>query len=146
MVALVGLLGMVIGAQVIPTGRQLLASITLPFAKTEVVRTHTAGPVDVAPTLYHRCIGEGVPCARKFYRSPAGIQTHRIGADFVRVSPASRGANIDLASRERFAPATQRSAAGRHAIPAVINSHMHSSAAAYDRPTKVQGVTHDFPH
>ncbi|MFL9933058.1 DUF1427 family protein [Paraburkholderia sp. RL18-103-BIB-C] len=41
MVALVGLLGMVIGAQIIPTGRQLLASTTLQFAKTEVVQTHT---------------------------------------------------------------------------------------------------------
>jgi XapX domain-containing protein len=41
MVALVGLLGMVIGAQIIPTGRQLLASTTPPFAKTEVVQTHT---------------------------------------------------------------------------------------------------------
>jgi XapX domain-containing protein len=58
MVALVGLLGMVIGAQVIPTGRQLLASTTLPFVKTEVARTHTAGAVDVAPTLNHRRIRE----------------------------------------------------------------------------------------
>jgi XapX domain-containing protein len=41
MVALVGLLGMVIGAQIIPTGRQLLASTTLPFAKTEVVQART---------------------------------------------------------------------------------------------------------
>jgi XapX domain-containing protein len=41
MVALVGLLGMVIGTQIIPTGRQLLASTTLPFAKIEVVQTHT---------------------------------------------------------------------------------------------------------
>ncbi|MFM0341391.1 DUF1427 family protein [Paraburkholderia fungorum] len=40
MVALVGLLGIVIGVQIIPAGRQLLASTTLPFAKTEVVQTH----------------------------------------------------------------------------------------------------------
>ena len=42
LVALVGLLGMVLGAQIIPTGRQLLASTTLPFAKTEVLQTHTS--------------------------------------------------------------------------------------------------------
>ena len=53
MVALVGLLGMVIGTQIIPTGRQLLASTTLQFAKTEVVQTHTAGPV--AATLNRPC-------------------------------------------------------------------------------------------
>ncbi|KAA1011324.1 DUF1427 family protein [Paraburkholderia panacisoli] len=41
MVALVGLLGMVLGAQIIPTGRQLLASTTLPFAKAEVLQTRT---------------------------------------------------------------------------------------------------------
>jgi XapX domain-containing protein len=41
MVALVGLLGMVIGTQIIPTGRQLLASTTHQFAKTEVAQTHT---------------------------------------------------------------------------------------------------------
>jgi XapX domain-containing protein len=40
MVALVGLLGMVTGTQIIPTGRQLLASTTLQFAKTEVAQTH----------------------------------------------------------------------------------------------------------
>jgi xanthosine utilization system XapX-like protein len=37
----VGLLGIVIGVQIIPTGRQLLASTTLPFAKTQLVQTHT---------------------------------------------------------------------------------------------------------
>jgi XapX domain-containing protein len=41
MVALVGLLGIVIGAQIIPTGRQLLVSSTVPFAKTKVVQTNT---------------------------------------------------------------------------------------------------------
>jgi XapX domain-containing protein len=40
MVALVGLLGIVIGTQIIPTGRQLLAGTTFPFAKTTVVQTH----------------------------------------------------------------------------------------------------------
>jgi XapX domain-containing protein len=55
MVALVGLLGMVIGVQIIPTGRQLLASTTLQFAKTEMVQTHTAAPVDAAATLNRPC-------------------------------------------------------------------------------------------
>ncbi|MFL9915322.1 DUF1427 family protein [Paraburkholderia fungorum] len=41
MVALVGLLGIVIGAQIIPTGRELLASTTLQFAKAEVVQKDT---------------------------------------------------------------------------------------------------------
>jgi XapX domain-containing protein len=41
MVALVGLLGMVLGAQIIPTGRQLLASTTLPFSTIETRQTHT---------------------------------------------------------------------------------------------------------
>ncbi|MEW9584718.1 DUF1427 family protein [Paraburkholderia sp. DGU8] len=41
MVALVGLLGIVIGTQIIPTGRQLLADSTLPFAKTTMVQAHT---------------------------------------------------------------------------------------------------------
>lgn len=45
MVALVGLLGIVIGTQIIPTGRQLLASTTLPFPKTEAVQTHTTHPL-----------------------------------------------------------------------------------------------------
>jgi len=45
MVALVGLLGIVIGTQIIPTGRQLLASTTLPIGKTEVVQTHTTQPL-----------------------------------------------------------------------------------------------------
>ncbi|MFP3566623.1 DUF1427 family protein [Paraburkholderia sp. SIMBA_030] len=62
MVALVGLLGIVIGAQIIPTGRQLLASAALQFTKTQVMQTHTPhsppsnnaklisrGPANVSP-------------------------------------------------------------------------------------------------
>ena len=41
MVALVGLLGIVIGTQIISTGRQLLANSTLPLQKSEAVQTHT---------------------------------------------------------------------------------------------------------
>jgi XapX domain-containing protein len=41
MVALVGLLGIVIGAQLIPTGRQLLASTMPPFTKTKVLQADT---------------------------------------------------------------------------------------------------------
>ena len=52
MVALVGLLGIVIGVQIIPTGRQLLASTTLPIAKTEVVQTQTThSPISNNPKL-----------------------------------------------------------------------------------------------
>jgi XapX domain-containing protein len=39
MVALVGLLGIVIGTQVIPTGRELLASSALPTRQTAVAQT-----------------------------------------------------------------------------------------------------------
>ncbi len=41
MVALVGLLGIVIGTQIIPTGRQIMASTTLPFLKTESAQPQT---------------------------------------------------------------------------------------------------------
>jgi XapX domain-containing protein len=41
MIALVGLLGIVIGTQIIPTGRQFMASTTPPFRKTETVQTQT---------------------------------------------------------------------------------------------------------
>ncbi|MDR7009989.1 DUF1427 family protein [Paraburkholderia strydomiana] len=43
-VALVGLLGMVIGTQIIPTGRQLLANSALPVGKPEAIQTHTTQP------------------------------------------------------------------------------------------------------
>ncbi|MFM0630481.1 DUF1427 family protein [Paraburkholderia xenovorans] len=42
MVALVGLLGIVIGAQFIPAGRQLLASTKLQFTNAEAVQMHTS--------------------------------------------------------------------------------------------------------
>jgi len=43
-VALVGLLGMVMGTQIIPTGRQLLANSAIPVGKPKVIQTHTAQP------------------------------------------------------------------------------------------------------
>jgi XapX domain-containing protein len=43
-VALLGLLGMVIGTQIIPMARQLLANSTLPVGKPEVLQTHTTQP------------------------------------------------------------------------------------------------------
>jgi XapX domain-containing protein len=55
MVALVGLLGIVIGVQIIPTGRQLLANTALPIAKTEVVQTQTThSPISNNPKLSSR--------------------------------------------------------------------------------------------
>ncbi|WP_111932162.1 DUF1427 family protein [Paraburkholderia bryophila] len=41
MIALVGLLGIVIGTQIIPTGRQFMANATLPFLNAETVQTQT---------------------------------------------------------------------------------------------------------
>jgi XapX domain-containing protein len=44
MIALVGLLGMVLGAQLIPTGRQLLTSASLPVARTVAASSHNGDP------------------------------------------------------------------------------------------------------
>ena len=57
MVALVGLLGIVIGAQIIPTGRQLLASTKLQFANAEVAQTHaTQSPSSNSAKLISRAL------------------------------------------------------------------------------------------
>jgi len=55
MIALVGLLGIVIGTQIIPTGRQLLVSSTVPFAKTKVVQTNTthSAPLNSTKLISH---------------------------------------------------------------------------------------------
>lgn len=57
MVALVGLLGMVIGNQVIPTGRQLLTNNTLSVGKQVVVQTNTMQ----SPALVKANLTSGTP-------------------------------------------------------------------------------------
>jgi XapX domain-containing protein len=43
MIALVGLLGMVIGTQLVPAGRQFFANATLPVTRSEAAPAHPAG-------------------------------------------------------------------------------------------------------